>query len=1524
MKTTVQSLLIFILLLTSLQSDSQSCSSFTWESDGSGGMNFTPLYPYFETFGGTPHWTFTTSGGSEINSYNTVGHLSSNQLNNIGLNGAVICFTWGEGNLDCFDTTCIAVIYYYQSGQLLPAEMLDCNASFESNIGENGSVEFTNTSTGGAENTVYTWSVGNEVITNQNETFNHTFTSSGQHLVCLTMSTYAGEQLICTSEYCEYINIEFQQVECAVGTYPVTVEIATCCEADYANFAVFSFWNEFQQVYFNGIDLMQIPNVGIQQFCIPEGCYTVQFDYSLMEQAAQQIEYISITSPNTTLFTEDELWQGLPWNLTMCLGPVSSCPDEIWSGAGDACGVMNFEIGSFVEGESVTWYPGDESGAVIGGHAFTHTYASPGSYNVCAYYTSPTCPDGVELCETIVVESCNNECPTQLFAYSSICGFYTFNVGNEQLGEVAWNFGDGNTSNGLPWAEHVYLENGEYVVTATYFGPNCPGGTTVSQTIVVDCIVVIPCPTEIWSGAGNSCGVMNFEIGSFIEGEQVTWFPGDETGAVVGGHFFSHTYAEPGSYNVCAFYTSPNCPEGVELCTTIVVESCPTECPSVLYGNPMECGTYSFNLDNFQLGEVTWNFGDGEIISSTPWAQHTYAENGLYVVSATYYGQGCPNGITLNFTLYIDCINTDPCPADIWSGAGESCGVMNFEIGSYVEGEEVTWFPGDETGAVVGGHFFTHTYANPGTYNVCAFYTSPACPNGVELCETIVVESCALECPTQINVNENSCELYSFYIGNGQIGEATWDFGDGTTTSGPVFVDHFYESNGVYVITATFHSANCPEGITLSYTLTIDCIQTVSCPSVIWTGAGDGCGVMNFEIGNFIAGEQVTWFPGDETGAVVGGHFFTHTYAQPGTYNVCAFYTSPACPQGVELCQSIVVANCNSECPSVIYGFNSSCGHYSFNIGNEQLGEALWNFGDGNTTAGPAWAEHTYLENGVYVVTATFYSANCPDGITLNYTINIDCLEVSPCPSYIWSGVGDGCGVMNFEIGSFVGGEAVTWFPGDETGSVNTGHFFSHTYAQPGLYNVCAFYTSPACPNGVELCTTIYVEACNTDPCPTYITAEQVDCNSYVFHVQGVDAGDVNWQFGDEITENSGINADHSYTNDGVYVVSATYTSAACPDGTTLLYTVLVDCSAPSCPEEIWSGAGAECGVMNFEIGSFVEGEAVTWFPGDETGAVNGGHFFTHTYAQPGTYNVCAFYTSPACPNGVELCTTIVVEDCGQTNCMASFLPVITNTLGHIEFTNTSEYTGNATFQWTYGNETGSDGISGNVWYQQNGVFEVCLTVTTATCTDTYCMPVSVQNMETGCAGTEVVITVTGDYNNDFADAINCVVLMEGFTVGNWSMEIAEGFETNINVCVPTGCYQLNLEAANPIAAETITAEIGLNEELINTLQLLPGNVNAEVVFGVNSECAISTQDHEALTFSIYPNPAQHIINVVAASHDQTLQIELYDMTGKLVLDVQSWSNPAQINLENLPVGLYVMRIQGENESSVQRIEIVK
>jgi PKD repeat protein len=632
---------VLLVIILSSKNLSSQCSSFSWEPGESNGYDLFSDHPLLSEFGGNPMWTITLNGGSSFEIAGATIHLNPNQLAEIGSNGAEVCFTWGEANTECDSQTCLTLVY--QEGLLSVMGEPTCEALFMISSMENGEVSFENMSIGSNETTIYNWNFGDESGNSDEVSPTHLFNYSGPRQVCLNMINYEGDEPVCSSTYCTTINVELQEITCESGTYPVTVSVATCCEAPNQNSAVFSFWNqEMQYNYFNAIGLAPFEAVASHSFCIPEGCYYVQFDYSLMEQAAEQIAEITVTSPNTTSFTIVELWEGLYWDLEMCFGETNPCNHEIIVSEG-SCGEMLFELTNFPQFGNVNWTFGDETQSGGSGSA-THFYVTPGIYEVCAEAWSGECQDGSLVCTEIVIESCESDCPTVIYGMELECGYYSFNIGNVQLGEAFWNFGDGETYDGTPWAQHNYTENGVYVVTATYYSQNCPDGVTLNYTVVVDCGSVVNCPSEIWSGAGEDCGVVNFEIGSFVQGESVTWFPGDDSGAVQGGHFFSHTYAEPGTYEVCAFYTTPNCPNGVELCKMITVANCESDCPTVIYGMELECGYYSFNIGNVQVGEAFWNFGDGETYDGTPWAQHNYTENGVYVVTATYYSQNCPDG----------------------------------------------------------------------------------------------------------------------------------------------------------------------------------------------------------------------------------------------------------------------------------------------------------------------------------------------------------------------------------------------------------------------------------------------------------------------------------------------------------------------------------------------------------------------------------------------------------------------------------------------------------------------------------------------------------------------------------------------------------------------------------------------------------------------------------------------------------------------------------------------------------------
>ena len=827
------------------------------------------------------------------------------------------------------------------------------------------------------------------------------------------------------------------------------------------------------------------------------------------------------------------------------------------------------------------------------------------------------------------------------------------------------------------------------------------------------------------------------------------------------------------------------------------------------------------------------------------------------------------------------------------------------------------------------------------------------------LCLGLYISFVSNACPTALNVVEQSCSNYGFYLSDTPVGNVTWNFGDGATTTGGIEIVHSYTANGVYVVTATYSGPECPETLTLNATVEVNCGTINECPTEIWSGAGTECGIMNFEIGSFVEGESVTWFPGDGSGPQQGGHFFSHTYTTAGTYDVCAFYTTPLCPNGVELCTSVTVEACNENlCPTGITADAIDCDTYVLHVQGINSADVVWDFGDGTTGNGGINADHTWLENGVYIVTAEINAPQCPimppiGIITMVYTVQVECATTVECPTEIWSGAGTECGVMNFEIGSFVEGENVMWFPGDESGAVQGGHFFSHTYANPGTYSVCAFYTTPLCPNGVELCTTITVEDCNT-------TVE--------------------------------------------------------------------------CPTEIWSGAGTECGVMNFEIGSFVDGENVMWFPGDESGAVQGGHFFSHTYANPGTYNVCAFYTTTLCPNGVELCTTITVEACeqpcnaigfgidsylleggtpwltymisnvesgmlvtsgvaeytendpyfdtplclpdgcyylsidnnnplligqgvnvffilnsvnlmenativyqdniaityligvntdcaGPPSCEAAFEPVYTATPGHIEFINNSTFSGIVEFLWEYGNGITSDGPGGNVYYESNGVYTVCLTVTTGNCSNTSCQVIVVDDMETPCEFNEVTVVVDANYFEPINELLQFAVTVPLGPVFQASIETDGIINDTLSLCIPDGCYEVSINSPLPVQALSIACTIeGLNVQQLGDLQLNIGESSSTAAIGVNMDCTIGVEETSTETVNAFPNPAYDNIQFVCKEAIQ--HIEIFDMTGKRVATLNPNQSQVQFNTSAWSNGLYVAHLICEGKAERVTFEV--
>lgn len=99
-----------------------------------------------------------------------------------------------------------------------------------------------------------------------------------------------------------------------------------------------------------------------------------------------------------------------------------------------------------------------------------------------------------------------------------------------------------------------------------------------------------------------------------------------------------------------------------------------------------------------------------------------------------------------------------------------------------------------------------------------------------------------------------------------------------------------------------------------------------------------------------------------------------------------------------------------------------------------------------------------------------------------------------------------------------------------------------------------------------------------------------------------------------------------------------------------------------------------------------------------------------------------------------------------------------------------------------------------------------------------------------------------------------------------------------------------------------------------------PGTFEIDsIVFDNNM--TLSTQDLEAIDFSIYPNPANDVINIISNSAMESVSI--YDITGKLVLSNIS-NNTNTVNISELRTGVYLFKVVLINGNQITKRLIKK
>jgi PKD repeat protein len=767
----------------------------------------------------------------------------------------------------------------------------------------------------------------------------------------------------------------------------------------------------------------------------------------------------------------------------------------------------------------------------------THTYAQPGTYNVCIKIKyQGGCV--AELCRNIQAgnnqpDSCKADyiiSGANTFPFAGVFNPIAWHNNNKPVIEVRWDFNDGTPQVFTPTlapVTHVYNSPGTYNICVRI---KYDGGCVAEKCkpLVVSNNNADSCQSNFTVSAVNTSPLTrSFTPQTWHSNNkpvtEVRWTFGDGTTQTTATPVtVTHTYAVPGTYTVCIrIKYDGGCIS--EKCKPVVIsnpvaDSCKADyAVTAANTSPLHKIFTAIPWHNNQKPpiQICWNFGDG---------QDT-------------------------------CINAaagTPLPLSI-----------------------------------------AHSYAQSGTYNVCVkIKYDGGCV--AEKCKllvigTPVIDSCKAEFQVLQTSNNNLIKHFvaqPWHSNNKKPQQICWKFGDGqdtcinydTSYTGAYNVTHQYQQSGLYQV--------C---IKIKYFG--GCVAEKCKPVQAGNPPTDSCQA-NFEVmpiagtilsKTFVAQpwhsqnkrpEQICWKFGDGHDTCINynpnltyNYIVHHTYAQAGSYVVCVkIKYSGGCV--AEKCKPVQVGpntptdSCSANFETTHYSTNPKLKKFTalpWHNNGKRPEKICWIFGDGKDTCinyNPA------NPNNIYSV-LHLYSNNGPYTVCVKIKYQGGC-EAQKC-KVVWVGPQPGTDsckanftqefIQNnykwrrFNAQPWHSGnkrpEKICWIFGDgkdtcinynpATPSVYT---VLHLYQQPGIYNVCVkIKYQGGCE--AQYCRPVEVLP---QPCKALFTDSMISRFKVKFKGQAVLASPLNpvvswtWSFGDGTT-GTGQNVIHEYAQPGAYNV---------------------------------------------------------------------------------------------------------------------------------------------------------------------------------------------------------------------------------------------------------------------------------------------------------------------------------------------------------------------------------------------------
>lgn len=606
------------------------------------------------------------------------------------------------------------------------------------------------------------------------------------------------------------------------------------------------------------------------------------------------------------------------------------------------------------------------------------------------------------------------------------------------------------------------------------------------------------------------------------------------------------------------------------------------------------------------------------------------------------------------------------------------------------------------------------TYFLPGTYTVSLTATNSSGSNSITKTAYITVYDKPKVAFTADNTS--GCFPLPVQFTDASVPSAgtsnvswQWDFGNGeqANTQSPQYT---FTASGQYTISlkvtndkgcyASFTRPSyirVPTGLSVSFDNTS--VSRCQAPfPVTFNNTSTGPGTLSY-----------VWDFGD--GATSTQPSITHTYTAPGNYTVSlAVASTNGCQYTLRKPNLISIRNISTAFTAPDSICTRSLASFT-NTSSPAPGSSQWDFGDG-TTSNATSPTKVYPSAGTYQVRLFNNYGYCTDSFT-------KLLQALPLPTAAFTAPNTiQCKpplTVDFKDAS---ANAVSWFWdfGDSTSSTTQNP--SHTFTRYGDYNVTLVVTNRfGCTDTLRKQMFVQIHK----PVIAFPTLPQNGCVPYnaAFSAAVTTLDNITsyaWSFGDGSTSAAAAPT-HTYPNQGNYTVSLTVTtSTGCTDSLTLPNAIVVG-QKPIIDFTATPNPVCAFGNVSF-TGITNEGDTWAWDFGDgsSSGLQNPLHGFTDT----GRFTITLAVTNNGCQVKLSKPAYITVKPP-----IARFQ--FTKSCGRPkEFIFTDASVGAQSWTWDFGDGTKSNLQHPVHMYKDFGNYNVTLTVTNDTCSNSVTTTVAV------------------------------------------------------------------------------------------------------------------------------------------------------------------------------------------------------